>query len=169
MFTKITLTMVTIILLIALAGCGAGTSSNPNSSEGSSQADSSGESSATNQQMLPIISGKVASLSLDASADGSTQQLKKGEVMSVTLESNPSTGYSWFVTISDQNVIIQMAETENQEASPSTTPVLGAPEKKTFFFQAIEAGQAAITLDYQRGWETGIAPEQTINILVEVQ
>ena len=159
MFTKITLTMITIILLIALAGCGAN----------NSQADTSGENSATNQQLLPIISGKAASLSLDASADGSTQQLKKGEVMSVTLEANPSTGYSWFVNISDQKVIIQMAETEYQEASPNTTPILGAPVEKTFLFQAVEAGQATITLDYKRGWETDVAPEQMITIMVEVQ
>lgn len=168
MFTKITLTMITIILLVALAGCGASTS-NPGSSDGSSQPDTSGESSATNQQILPIISGNVASLSLDASADGSTQQLKKGEVMSVTLEANPSTGYSWFATISDQNVIIQMAEPEYEEASPSTTPVVGAAGKMTFLFQAVDAGQASITLDYKRGWETDVAPEQTITITVQVK
>jgi inhibitor of cysteine peptidase len=175
MFTKFILTILTTILLVSLAGCGTTNQSTPNSSQGTNNSQNPSSenitdtSAADNYEMLPIISGKVANLKLDASADGTTQQLKKGEVMSVTLESNPSTGYAWLATISNTATLVQMAEPDYSEPGPSATPLVGAPGTQTFFFQAIETGNATLTLDYKRNWETGVAPIQTITIVVNVQ
>jgi inhibitor of cysteine peptidase len=175
MFTKLTVSIVTIILLICLAGCGNTSPTNTaSSSSGESQNETSDTytetNSANNYQMLPVISGKVASLDLDASADGSTQQLKLGEVMAITLESNPSTGYSWFATVSNPDVLTQMGEPEYIEPTqPSSTMIVGAAGTETFMFQGTTAGSATITLDYKRGWETGVAPEKTITLTVEVK
>jgi inhibitor of cysteine peptidase len=176
MFTKLTHTLFTIILLFTSAGCGKTTPSNSSSSTGedNSQNEASetytGTNSADNSQMLPIISGKVANLLLDASADGTTQELKKGEVMSITLESNPSTGFGWFATSSNPDVLTQMGEPVYQEPkSDSTTPILGAAGMDTFFFQATDIGTATLTLEYKRGWETDATPEKTITITVGVK
>ena len=171
MFTKFTLTMITIILLISLAGCGTTNSSNPNTSNASdnSQINPASPTDADNYQMLPIISGKVTNMKLDASADGTTQKLKKGEVMSITLESNPSTGYSWAANISDTAVLALMGEPEYIEPSQSDTTLVGAPGSQTFYFQAAEVGTTTLTLNYQRSWETDVEPAQTITITVEVQ
>ena len=179
MFTKFRLTMITIILAMAittLAGCGSTTPSISSSNTGSdnTQNNPSGTITETNTaneyQMLPVISGKAANLRLDATADGTTQQIKKGQVVSITLESNPSTGYSWFATSSNQDVLAQMGEPEYQEpASDSSTPILGAAGAETYFFQAADTGTATLTLDYKKGWETTVAPEKTITITVEVK
>jgi inhibitor of cysteine peptidase len=175
MFAKFTLTMITFIMLTMLAGCGSTTPSTPGSNAGpdNSQINPSGTydaAIANEYQMLPIISGKVANLKLDASAVGTTQQLKKGEVMSITLESNPSTGFSWFAALSNADVLVQMGEPEYQApTSNATTPVLGAAGTQTYFFQAADTGTVTITLDYNRGWETTVAPEKTITITVEVK
>lgn len=175
MFTKITLTMTTIILLISLAGCGTTNQSNPKSTGSSdgTQNNPSGSitdtTDADNYQMLPVISGKVATLKLDANADGTSQTLKKGEAMSITLESNPSTGYSWYAAISDTAVLAQMGEPEYTAPAESSTPLVGASGTQTFLFQAAASGITTLTLEYKRGWETDIAPEKTITITVEVQ
>ena len=175
MFVKITLTMITMILLISLAGCSTTHPTNPSSTDasGASQSNPSGNITDTNAtdnyQMLPVISGNVANLKLDSTADGTTQQLKKAEAMSITLESNPSTGYSWFASISDTAILAQMGEPEYTAPTESSTPVVGAPGTQTFLFQAIETGTTTITLEYKRGWETDVAPEKTITITVEVQ
>ena len=175
MFTKITLSFITLTLLISLAGCSSNTPTNPaSSSSGESQADTAETYTETNPtnnyQMLPVISGKEASLTLDANADGSTQQITMGEVMAITLESNPSTGFSWFATISDTDVLSQMGESEYIEPTQSSsTMILGASGTETFMFQGTAAGNATITLDYKRGWETDVAPEKTITITVEVK
>jgi inhibitor of cysteine peptidase len=168
MLTKFTLTLITIILMVSLAGCGVKASTGPNADN--SQGNPSDSYPAPNQQLLPIISGKAANIELDASADGTTQQLNKGEIMEITLESNPSTGYSWFATISDPKVVVQMGEPQYQEpVSSSSTPIVGAAGTQTFFLQAVESGTATVTLDYKRGWETDVAPDKTITITVEVK
>jgi len=175
MFKKYTLITIIIILVISLAGCGATNQSEPtpNSASNNSQINPSGSITGTtdadNYQMLPVISGKVAKMKLDASANGTTQQLKKGDTMSITLESNPSTGFAWYAIISDTAVLVQMGEPEYSAPAESETPIVGASGTQTFFFQAVESGTTTITLDYKRAWETDVQPEQTINITVEVQ
>jgi len=175
MFTKFTLSMIIIILLVSLASCGTISSSNKNISDSTNNSQSnplnpiSNTTDIENYQMLPIVSGDIANIKLDASADGTTQQLKKGEVMSITLETNPSTGYSWFAAISNAGVLVQMGEPDYATPAESATPLLGASEKVTFYFQATETGTATLTLDYKRGWEADVSPEKTITLTVEVQ
>jgi len=171
--------MITMILAMAmttLAGCGSTTPSISSSNAGSdnTQNNPSGTYTETNSandyQMLPVISGKIANLKLDVTADGTTQQLKKGQVVSITLVSNPSTGYSWFASSSNQDILAQMGEPEYQEsASDSATPILGAAGTETYFFQGADIGTATLTLDYKKGWETNVSPEKTITITVEVK
>jgi predicted secreted protein len=170
MFAKITLTMITIILLFSLAGCGTPQASTPTANEpaGNSVYGPS-EGITDTSQMLPVISDQVATISLDASANGTVQKLKQGEVLAVTLESNASTGYSWSASISDTAVLGQMAEPQYIEPPSSGTPLVGAPGSQVFFFQGLSTGSATITLDYARSWETDVAPIQTITITVDVQ
>ncbi len=175
MFTKFILTLITIIMLISLAGCSTVSQSTPTTSGGSNATPGGSSSSITDtnateyNQMLPVISQSVANMKLDASANGTTQTLKKGEVMSISLESNPSTGYSWYATIANTNVLVSMGEPVYQEPSAASTPVVGAPGTQIFYFQAVEVGTTTITLDYKRGWETNVAPVQTVAFTVEVQ
>lgn len=170
MFKRTTLTLITIFLLLTLAGCG--TTNQPDSGSGNPLDNSTGAKTeiipTDNYQMLPYISRSAADLKLDVNADGTTQQLKIGQVLSVSLESNPSTGYSWFAKSSDTAVIVQMGEPEFQAPEESSTPMVGAPGTDTIYFQAIEAGTATITFDYLRGWETAVTPEKTVTITVEV-
>lgn len=171
MSTKFTLTIITMLGLISLVGCGAksATPTASSTTESNTQAAPTEESSGENYQMLPLISGKMANVTLDANADGTTQQLKVGEVMAIVLESNPSTGYSWFATISDPAILVQLGEPQYQEPSSSSTPVLGAAGTQTFFFQAAATGTTTLTLDYKRSFEVNVAPEKTVTITVEVK
>ncbi|NJD59371.1 MAG: hypothetical protein C3F13_13540 [Anaerolineales bacterium] len=176
MFTKICLIIIALIMSVSLTGCGTKTASptasvqSGETSQGTPAGTPAGEYSTGNEIMLPIISGDVSNVTLDAMADGTTQQLKKGEVMAIRLESNPSTGYAWYATISDPKVLVQMGEPQYQEpASSSSTPVIGAAGTQTFFFQAAESGLSTLTMEYKRGWETGVTPEKTVTIIVEVQ
>ncbi len=166
MFKKSTFILVTVLLLISLVGCNKVSSNNGASNQNTPASTSTDTSSEDNYQMLPYISGSKADVKLDASADGSTQQLKIGQIMSISLESNLSTGYSWFATTSDPQVIVQLGEAEYQQPS---TPMPGAPEITTLFFQATKAGTATVTLDYKRGFEQGVKPEKTLTINIEVK
>lgn len=172
MFMKFTLTLVSIILLVTLTGCGAKTTPTPSvdNSQGDGSETITSTNTTDNYQMLPLISGKAANVELDAKADGTTQQLKIGEVMAISLESNLTTGYSWFITISDPKVLVQMSEPQYQEPpTTSATPIIGAAGKQTFFMQATATGTATVTLVYKQGFETTVSPEKTITLTVEVK
>ncbi len=175
MLEKFTLSIIGIILLLSMVSCGQSTtptdqSSSPSAETQDSQGSSTTETNdADNYQMLPLISGKVAKLQLDASADGSTQQLAVGEVMGIALESNPSTGYGWFANSTNPDVIASMGDPVYQEPTASTTPIVGAAGTEIFYFQAMATGTATLTLEYKKGWETEVAPEKTITIMVEVK
>ena len=109
-------------------------------------------------------------LELDASADNTTQQLKVGEILAITLESNVTTGFSWYLTISDPKVLVQMGEPQYQEPpADSGTPTLGAAGKQTFFMQAVETGTVIVSLEYEQSFETDVAAEKTINFTVDVK
>jgi inhibitor of cysteine peptidase len=175
MYKKITLTLIVLILLASLAGCGSTAKENSSSSSGETQNNQTANTTLEtnpqdNQQLLPIISGREVALRLDATADGTTQQLTVGQVLAITLESNPSTGYGWFVGQVDTAILTQLGDPQYQEPQSSgTTPIVGAAGTETYYFQAAATGTTTLTLEYKRGWETGVAPEKTITLTVEVK
>jgi len=176
MFNKITFILFTLIILFSLAGCSNDPlpevlSPSAQRETPENQAESStGTEPSENQQLLPLISEKDADLQLDASANGTTQALKVGEILSITLESNPSTGYAWFASSSNPEVLAQLGESQYAEPEASASqPMLGAAGSETLFFEAKAAGTVTLTLEYKRGWETNVTPEKTITLIVEVE
>lgn len=89
--------------------------------------------------------------------NGSLVPLKLGDTLSVALDSNPSTGYSWQVGAVDKAVLEQLGPP--QFALPSgTTPKPGAGGTQTFNFNAVGKGQTTLTFDYVRPWEKDVTP-----------
>ena len=73
----------------------------------------------------------------------------------IQLDSNVTTGYSWYVTdISNSAVVTKLAE----EYVPPAGSALGAPGVQKFTFKALAAGKSHITFQYKRG-EAGTAAE----------
>lgn len=72
--------------------------------------------------------------------------------VSLTLACNPSTGYEWLVSSSDETV----AQADDLEIAPQETdPYLqGAPAVHNFRITGAAAGTAEITFSYQRPWES---------------
>ena len=88
----------------------------------------------------------------------------------VTLGSNPSTGYQWSESaqISDQTVLQQTAyelvpPTEGQLLAP------GTPGKEVWTFQALKEGKSTISMEYSRPWEEGEEAAWTFNLTVTVK
>ncbi|HUW96873.1 MAG TPA: C1 family peptidase [Anaerolineae bacterium] len=111
---------------------------------------------------------------------GRRVQLQEGVVLVISLEANPSTGYTWAedrgpLAVQDQSVLIQTAEEfQAREARPSpgpgisdALPLLGAPETQILRFQAAQAGQTTLRLVYLRPWEENIPPLQEFSLEVE--
>jgi predicted secreted protein/putative hemolysin len=101
--------------------------------------------------------------------NGSKVTLKVGDVLEVTLDSNPSTGYSWQVKANDRNVLLPLGEPQFTLGNP--TPMPGAGGTETFQFKALAKGQTTLTLVYLRPWETNVTPTPndtfTLSVTVE--
>ena len=105
---------------------------------------------------------------LGAEDDGSEVELAAGQVLEVTLESNPTTGYRWEVSEVDGAVLAQVGEAEFQEAPTEGEQVVGAGGVETFRFTAA-SGETTLTLVYHRSWETDVEPEDTFTVQVIVR
>ncbi|MBN2006371.1 MAG: protease inhibitor I42 family protein [Anaerolineae bacterium] len=106
---------------------------------------------------------------LDATANGKTVTLNSNEVLAITLESNPSTGYRWQVSPSmDTGILRNLGATEWAPSLQGSNELkLGAPMKQTLRFVGIATGETNLTLEYRRPWEKAEA-EKTFSIQVQV-
>ena len=143
--TKWTSIAVLLILLVLAAGCGArgGASIGSNTVE----ADTSG-------------------VALGVEDVGSTIELAKGQILIITLESNPSTGYRWEVVESDDAVLQQVGEVEFEVSDPRDPPPPGAGGTEVFRFEARGAGEVTLKLVYHRSWEEDVEPLETFSVQV---
>lgn len=108
--------------------------------------------------------GTLAVIKLTASDNGRTIELQVGQVLTFTLDANPSTGYTWEMTKLDQKILQQIGEAEF--TPDSTLP--GAGGQQVFRFKAVSAGQTSLNLIYHRPWEKDVAPLKTFSLQVVV-
>ena len=97
--------------------------------------------------------------------NGRQVELSGSQVLVVSLECNPSTGYSWAVQEMDTAVLRQVGD---WEWMPSTD-LLGAPGTQILRFAGVREGQTTLHLAYARPWEKGVAPLQTFTLQVRVR
>jgi inhibitor of cysteine peptidase len=100
-----------------------------------------------------------------SAASDATCRVAAGQEFTVSLGSNPATGYSWQLGKSLDATILKLAGTRYETAR---TGLLGAGGKETWTFQAVSAGQTTISLNYVRPWEKDVPPARTHRIAVAV-
>jgi inhibitor of cysteine peptidase len=107
-----------------------------------------------------------ASLSLTAADSGKQIEIGSGDSFTVTLDSNPSTGFAWTVSgIADEAVIDDVGN----EFKGADTGMMGAGGQEIWTFEAIDEGTSTIEMQYIRPWETGVEPAATFNVTVVVK
>ena len=88
--------------------------------------------------------------------------LNIGQDLVISLEGNPSTGYTWEVAAVDESILRQVGEVEFEPESD----LVGAPGEMILRFQAVEPGRTQLALVYWRPWEK--EPLETYSITVNV-
>lgn len=82
----------------------------------------------------------------------------------VSLEWNPSTGYSWKIFSSDETAVL----IEDDGIVKEETDLVGAPTTASFRIRGIQAGETDLTFTYARPWETEAAPNFRFTLPVTV-
>jgi inhibitor of cysteine peptidase len=115
-------------------------------------------------------------VSVEASCDdfAAVQQISKdvqvgiGDSLTVTLCSNPTTGFQWSESaqISDPSILQQ---THHEYVAPEGEGVVGAPGTEVWTFEALKKGTCSVSMEYSRPWEGGEEGAWTFTLTVVVK
>jgi len=111
-------------------------------------------------------SGARTTAKVTAADDGKTIELATGGKLTVELESNPSTGFDWYL---DGDLPSQLATATDDFKQGGKPGVVGAGGTRTIVYDAVASGTATLKLVYVRVWETGVKPEKTFTVTVAVK
>lgn len=117
--------------------------------------------------LLTALSACGASndVKLDAGENGSQVELNAGQTLIVSLEGNPTTGYTWEAAELDEQVLQQVGETEFKPDSDA----IGAGGVQTLRFETMNSGQTTLKLVYHRPWEEDLEPAEIFSVQVVVR
>ena len=104
-------------------------------------------------------------ISVGETENGKTIEMNAGDTLKISLAGNPTTGYNWYVSSVDTQVL-------NQVGDPSfvaSSNAMGAGGFINLTFQAPMAGKTSLQLQYKRIWEPGINPLQTYSLTIVVK
>lgn len=104
------------------------------------------------------------SIEIGLEDNGSSHTIRKGQTLVVSLESNPTTGYSW-QPVFDAQFLEQIGEAEFDPESD----LVGAGGMETFRFKALQPGTTTLTLNYLRPWEADSPPEEVFELALTVE
>jgi inhibitor of cysteine peptidase len=102
---------------------------------------------------------------VDESMAGQTITVKSGEVITVNLAGNPTTGYNWYTANLDTSILSQQGDPDFK----ADTTAIGSGGMVTLKFKAESAGTTTLTLNYMRIWETEVPPAQTFTVTIVVE
>jgi len=98
--------------------------------------------------------------------NGTQVTLQEGDLLFVSLTSNPSTGFSWGITDVNGSVLFQVAEATYIAPEPTDPPTEGASGKELFRFKALNSGTTSLKMVYKQPWSPDVA--QTFELAVDV-
>jgi inhibitor of cysteine peptidase len=75
-------------------------------------------------------------------------KVSNGHEFTITLQSNPGTGYQWIPTFN--TTILNLV---SHDYKPASTKLLGSPGTDVFTFKAINHGTDTVKMIYKRSWE----------------
>jgi len=91
-----------------------------------------------------------------------------GSTITVTLCSNPTTGFQWGEQAQISNTQV-LKQTSHKVVAPANTGMVGAPGSQEWTFEALQAGTSAISFSYSRPWEGGEKNVETFKLNVTVK
>jgi inhibitor of cysteine peptidase len=102
---------------------------------------------------------------LTASDSGSAISVSNGNKIVISLDANPSTGYTWQQAPGLDTSVVRFVS-EDYEQAPAASPVVGGGGTDVLTFEAVGAGTTTITLVYQRSGDPTAVDSFTVNVTV---
>ena len=100
--------------------------------------------------------------------NGKTIQIKKGETIYLKLKENPSTGYSWQLSLSKGLNTLRTKYYPQESSQNGQKFIVGAAGFRLWEINSIAKGSQQVKGMYKRSWEKETGKEQTFILNVEV-
>ena len=82
----------------------------------------------------------------------------------ISLDANPTTGFTWAVAQIDTSLIKQVGEIDFKAESDC----LGAPGIQTFTFYCLQTGNMVLEMIYHRPWDKESTPSDTFSLNLHI-
>jgi inhibitor of cysteine peptidase len=102
---------------------------------------------------------------LTASDSGSAISVSNGDTIVISLDANPTTGYTWQQAPGLDTSVVRFVSEDYQEA-PAASPVVGGGGTDTLTYEAVGAGTTTIALGYQRSGDPTAVDSFTVTVTV---
>ena len=113
---------------------------------------------------LVLFVADAKTILVDESDDSSHICMYTGDILTIRLVSNPTTGYSWTNTDSPSNL-----ELLSSKSTPGQADTAGAPGYQTYSFKATKPDQSTLILNYIRPFEKNTPPAKRFRLSITVE
>ena len=110
----------------------------------------------------------AAPVTVNEANNGSSIELRVGQTLVLTLESNPTTGYEWSYNGQSDSNITQQGEAVFA-ANHAEKGWVGGGGVERWTFLAIKPGSETLNFEYKRPWEKDIEPVRTVFFHVKIK
>jgi inhibitor of cysteine peptidase len=100
--------------------------------------------------------------------NGKTIYIKKGDAFYLKLKENPSTGYSWKLSLSKGLNMLTNKYYSPESSKKGGRLIVGAAGFHLWEIKAMDKGSQQVTGIYKRSWEKETGREQTFKLYVKV-
>ncbi len=101
---------------------------------------------------------------VDENYNGKTLTLKEGESFVLSLDGNPTTGYTWNLSDSRDDQMLALID-QGYQSSSTASNMVGQGGRNYWKFKALKAGSTEIKLYYARPWES-VQPLKTFQVKI---
>lgn len=100
--------------------------------------------------------------------NGKTIQVKQGDIFYLRLKENPSTGYSWKLSLSKGLSLLSTRYYPPESSKSGQRLIVGAAGFHSWKIKAVAKGSQHVKGIYKRSWEKETGKEQTFTLNVKV-
>ena len=112
--------------------------------------------------------GETEQIDLDASHNGQEIEVAVGDLLVITLGSNPTTGFGWQLSGIDED-LLALVESRYEPGENAEQGMVGAAGNEVWTFKALTTGVTTISMEYSRPWEGGEKAVQTFEVTVTIK
>ncbi len=108
----------------------------------------------------------LGAIDLDSANNGVTLDVTANQVLSIHLDSNPTTGYKWDLVAPPDSRVLKLVLSKY---NAPTSGAVGAGGSENWQFQAVGRGTTSLKLAYARPFEPNNPPAKEFSITVNVK